>query len=101
MKIASSVTNARAFLDLQRECGSFDRYAWSFVGGQPIRNRWLSLSAVPVSTPESDALSRDLKRRGFRFVGSTIMYAFMQATGLVNDHLVACPRWKAVAQAPR
>ena len=96
LKIASSVTNARAFLDVQKECGSFDRYVWSFVGGKPIRNRWRSLSEVPASTPESDALSRDLKRRGFRFVGTTIMYAFMQATGLVNDHLVACPRWKGV-----
>jgi DNA-3-methyladenine glycosylase I len=101
LKIASSVTNARAFLDVQRECGTFDRYVWSFVAGRPIRNRWRSLSDVPASTPESDALSRDLKRRGFRFVGPTIMYAFMQATGLVNDHLVACPRWKAVAHRLR
>jgi DNA-3-methyladenine glycosylase I len=98
LKIASSVTNARAFLDVQKEYGTFDRYVWSFVGGKPIRNRWRSLSEVPASTPESDALSRDLKRRGFRFVGSTIIYAFMQATGLVNDHLVACPRWKGVQQ---
>ena len=101
LKIESSVDNARAFLELRKECGSFDRYVWAFVGGKPIRNRWRSLSEVPASTPESDALSRDLKRRGFRFVGSTIMYAFMQATGLVNDHLVACPRWKAVQQAAR
>ena len=100
LKIASCVTNARAFLALQRECGSFDRYVWSFVGGRPIRNRRRSLSAVPASTAESDALSRDLKHRGFRFVGTTIVYAFMQATGLVNDHLVACPRWKAVDRAP-
>jgi DNA-3-methyladenine glycosylase I len=99
LKIASSVTNARAFVELQRECGSFDRYVWSFVGGKPIRNRWTSLREVPASTAESDALSQDLKRRGFRFVGSTIMYAFMQATGLVNDHLVACPRWKGVQQS--
>jgi len=99
LKIASSVTNARAFVELQREYGSFDRYAWSFVGGKPIRNRWRSLREVPASTPESDALSRDLKRRGFRFVGSTIMYAFMQATGLVNDHLITCPRWKGVPQS--
>ncbi len=101
LKIASSVTNARAFLAVQRECGSFDRYVWTFVGGRPIRNRWRSLSAVPASTRESDALSQDLKRRGFRFVGTTIMYAFMQATGLVNDHLVACPRWKDVQSAKR
>ena len=99
LKIASSVTNARAFVELQRECGSFDRYVWSFVGGKPIRNRWRSLREVPARTTESDALSRDLKRRGFRFVGSTIMYAFMQATGLVNDHLVSCPRWKGVQQS--
>jgi DNA-3-methyladenine glycosylase I len=96
LKIESSVSNARAFIELQRECASFDRYVWSFVGGKPIRNRWRSLREVPASTPESDALSRDLKRRGFRFVGTTIIYAFMQATGLVNDHLVACPRWKGV-----
>jgi DNA-3-methyladenine glycosylase I len=101
LKIASSVTNARAFLAVQRECGSFDRYVWAFVGRRPIRNRWRSLSAVPASTMESDALSQDLKRRGFRFVGTTIMYAFMQATGLVNDHLVACPRWKDVQSATR
>jgi DNA-3-methyladenine glycosylase I len=98
LKVESSVSNARAFVALQKECGSFDRYAWSFVGGRPIRNRWRSLSQVPASTPESDALSRDLKRRGFRFVGTTIMYAFMQGTGLVNDHLVSCPRWKEVQE---
>ena len=101
LKIASSVTNARAFVELQNEYGSFDRYAWSFVGGKPIRNRWRSLREVPASTAESDALSHDLKRRGFRFVGSTIIYAFMQATGLVNDHLVSCPRWKGVQQTQR
>ena len=95
------MTHALAFVELQGQCGSFDRYVWSFVGGKPIRNRWRSLREVPASTPESDALSRDLKRRGFRFVGSTIVYAFMQATGLVNDHLVACPRWKDVQQTQR
>jgi len=100
LKVESSVSNARAFLELQRECGSFDRYVWAFVGGRPIRNRWRSLPEVPARTEVSDALSRDLKRRGFRFVGSTIMYAFMQATGLVNDHLVSCPRWKLAAPAP-
>src|SRR4029434_7087765 len=84
LKIASSVTNARAFVELQRECGSFDRYVWSFVGGKPIRNRWRSLREVPARTTESDALSRDLKRRGFRFVGSTIMYAFLQGAGRVT-----------------
>ena len=101
LKVESSVSNARAFLDLQREFGSFDRYVWPFVGGKPLRNQWGALSAVPASTPESDALSKDLKRRGFRFVGTTIMYAFMQATGLVNDHLVTCPRWKQVQTARR
>jgi len=101
LKVESSVSNARAFLELQRACGSFDRYVWPFVGGKPLRNQWRSLSAVPASTPQSDALSKDLKRRGFRFVGTTIMYAFMQATGLVNDHLVACPRWKEVQDARR
>jgi DNA-3-methyladenine glycosylase I len=97
LKIESSVDNALAFLEVQREHGSFDRYVWAFVGGRPIRNRWRTLREVPARTDESDALSRDLKRRGFRFVGSTIMYAFMQGTGLVNDHLVGCFRWKAVA----
>ncbi len=96
LKIESSVGNARAFLDVQREFGSFDRYVWTFVGGAPIRNRWRTLSDVPARTPQSDALSKDLVRRGFRFVGSTIVYAFMQATGLINDHLVTCPRWRAV-----
>jgi len=99
LKIESSVGNARAFLDVQRECGSFDRYVWAFVGGRPIVNRWRTLRQVPARTEESDALSRDLKRRGFRFVGSTIIYAFMQATGLVNDHLVGCPRWKSVGSS--
>ena len=101
LKIESSVGNARAFLALERECGSFDRYVWAFVDGAPIRNRWHSLSEVPARTPQSDALSKDLARRGFRFVGSTIIYAFMQATGIVNDHLVTCPRWKAVDRLAR
>jgi DNA-3-methyladenine glycosylase I len=96
LKIRSAVNNAKAFLELQREFGSFDRYVWSYVGGKPILNRRRSLAAVPARTAQSDALSSDLRKRGFRFVGSTIMYAFMQATGLVNDHLVACPRWAAV-----
>ena len=101
LKVESSVSNARSFLEVQRECGSFDRYVWPFVGGQPMRNQRRTMGAVPASTPESDALSKDLKRRGFRFVGTTIMYAFMQTTGLVNDHLVACPRWKEVQNARR
>ncbi len=98
LKIESSVTNARAFLDVQRESGSFDQYVWTFVGGKPIQNRWRTLGDVPARTPQSDALSKDLIRRGFRFVGSTIVYAFMQATGLVNDHLVGCPQWKTLAR---
>ena len=80
------------FLEVAREHGRFDHYLWSFVGGQPIRNRWRSLSQVPAESPESRALSRDLRRRGFRFVGPTICYAFMQAAGLVNDHLLGCFR---------
>jgi DNA-3-methyladenine glycosylase I len=95
LKVASAVTNARAFLRVQTEFGSFDAYVWRFVGGQPRVNRWRTLRQVPPRTAESDALSRDLVARGFRFVGSTIMYAHMQATGLVNDHLVGCPRWGA------
>ena len=96
LKIESAVANARAFLALQREHGSFDRYAWKFVDGKPVVNRHRSLSTIPASTPQREALSKDLAKRGFRFVGPTIMYAFMQATGLVNDHVVKCPRWVAV-----
>jgi DNA-3-methyladenine glycosylase I len=96
LKIASSVANAKAFLEVQREFGSFDRYVWAFVGGKTLQNRRRTLTTVPPRTPQSDALSKDLRKRGFRFVGSTIIYAFMQATGLVNDHLVACPRWAEV-----
>lgn len=92
LKIASAITNARAFLAVQQEFGSFDRYLWSFVGGAPIINRRRSPKSVPARTRESDALSKDLLKRGFKFVGSTICYAFMQATGMVNDHLVTCPR---------
>jgi len=92
LKIESSISNALAFLAVQQEFGSFDRYIWRFVGGKPIQNRRRSLKQVPASTPQSDAMSKDLKKRGFRFVGSTICYAFMQATGLVNDHLVTCFR---------
>jgi DNA-3-methyladenine glycosylase I len=95
LKIESAVTNARAYLDVQREAGSFDRFVWEFVGGSPKLNRWRSMAKVPARSPESDALSTELRRRGFRFVGSTICYAFMQATGLVNDHLISCFRWQA------
>jgi DNA-3-methyladenine glycosylase I len=96
LKIASAITNARAFLAVQREHGSFDRYVWGFIGGAPRQHRCRTLAEVPATTAESDALAKDLKRRGFRFVGSTIVYAFMQATGLVNDHLVSCPRHREV-----
>jgi len=96
LKIESAITNAAAFLAVQAEFGSFDRYVWQFVGGRPERNRWRTMKQVPASTPESVAMSKDLKRRGFRFVGSTICYAFMQATGMVNDHLVTCFRHKQV-----
>ena len=92
LKIAPSIGNARAFLEVAQEYGSFDRYLWNFVDGKPVRNRWRVQSDVPASTPLSDRLSKDLKRRGFRFVGSTICYSFLQATGLVNDHLVGCFR---------
>ena len=94
LKIEGTVRNATAFLAVQREFGTFDRYIWEFVGGAPKRNAWRTLSEVPARTPESDAMSRDLKRRGFTFVGSTICYAFMQATGLVNDHVVGCFRYR-------
>ncbi|HTT23021.1 MAG TPA: DNA-3-methyladenine glycosylase I [Candidatus Sulfotelmatobacter sp.] len=94
LKIAATVENAKAFLRVQAEFGSFDSYIWQFVGGKPKINRWRSLRQVPARTPESDAMSKDLKRRGFKFVGSTICYAFMQAVGMVNDHLVDCICYK-------
>jgi DNA-3-methyladenine glycosylase I len=90
VKIDAAVSNAQAFLAVQGEFGSFDAYVWQFVGGRPIVNRWKHASDIPASTGESDQLSKDLRRRGFRFVGSTIMYAFMQAVGMVNDHTTAC-----------
>lgn len=96
LKIESTVTNAQAFLAVQKEFGDFDRYVWRFVGGRPIQNRRRG-GDVPATTPESDSLSRDLKKRGFRFVGSTIMYAFMQATGMVNDHEIRCFRHRELA----
>src|SRR5436190_13796010 len=92
LKIAAAIENAKSFLAVKKEFGSFDAYLWSFVGGNPIQNRWRTLADVPARTAESDAMSHDLLRRGFKFVGSTICYAFMQATGMVNDHLVTCPR---------
>jgi DNA-3-methyladenine glycosylase I len=98
LKIESAVKNARAFGRVQREFGSFDRYCWTFVGGTPRQNRWKSPRQVPATSKESDAFSADLKDRGFTFVGSTIIYAHMQATGLVNDHLIDCFRHAEVAR---
>jgi DNA-3-methyladenine glycosylase I len=97
LKIAAAVRNARCFLDVQKEFGKFDRYIWGFVGGAPLQNRWRRTGDVPAQTAESDAMSKDLVRRGFTFVGSTICYAFMQATGMVNDHLVSCFRYQEVS----
>ena len=99
LKIESTVTNARAFLAVQDEFGSFDAYVWRFVGGYPKQNNRRSLREIPASTGESDALSKDLKRRGFRFVGSTICYAFMQAVGMVNDHVITCFRHAELLRA--
>lgn len=96
LKVKSVVTNAQCFLEVQKEYGSFNAYIWSFVGGKPIINKWQKMSDVPASTKESDALSKDLKKRGFKFVGTTIMYAHMQACGLVNDHTTDCYRYKEV-----
>jgi DNA-3-methyladenine glycosylase I len=92
LKVGGAVRNAQAFLAVQKEFGSFDRYIWTFVGGRPIQPHWKRIEDVPARTPESDAMSKDLAKRGFTFVGSTICYAFMQATGMVNDHIVACFR---------
>ncbi len=97
LKVEGTVRNAKAFLETQKTFGSFDRYIWQFVGGAPIVNKRRAMNEVPPTTPESDAMSKDLKRRGFTFVGSTICYAFMQATGMVNDHLVGCFRYNELA----
>jgi DNA-3-methyladenine glycosylase I len=99
LKIDAAVKNARAFLEVQDEIGSFDRYIWQFVGGRPKRNAWRSPKQVPAKTSESDAMSKDLRSRGFGFVGSTICYAFMQATGMVNDHTTDCFRYRAVTRS--
>jgi DNA-3-methyladenine glycosylase I len=96
-KIAATIGNARVFLDVVAERGSFDAYLWEFVGGKPRQNRFRSIKDVPPKTAESDALSKDLEKRGFKFVGSTICYAYMQAIGMVNDHLTSCPRHAALA----
>ena len=93
LKVTSAVTNAKSFLNVQKEFGSFDKYIWSFVDGKPIVNRWKESSQIPATSAVSDAVSKDMKMRGFKFVGSTIMYAHMQATGMVNDHLVDCFRY--------
>ena len=98
LKIGSAVTNAQAFLNIQDEWGSFSDYIWSFVDGRPIQNAWRSLAEIPGKTPLAEALSKDLKKRGFRFVGPTIIYAQMQATGMVNDHLVDCFRYAEIAE---
>lgn len=99
-KIEAAVTNARQFLAIQKEFGSFDEYCWRFVGGRPRQNRWRNVSEVPATSTESEALSADLRQRGFRFVGSTVIYAHMQATGMVNDHLTHCFRYREVRDAP-
>ncbi len=101
LKIASAVQNAKAFLSIQKEFGSFDRYIWQFVSGKPRVNAWRSTQQVPARTPESDAMSKDLKKRGFNFVGSTICYAFMQAVGMVNDHSAKCFRYREISQIRR
>lgn len=93
LKIEAAIINAQRFLAVQEEFGSFDKYIWKFIGGKPIRHRFRSVSEVPATTPESDLISSDLRRRGFKFVGSTIVYAHMQATGMTNDHLVSCFRY--------
>jgi len=98
LKVDAAASNARAFLSVQKEFGSFDKYIWQFVGGQPKQNQWKAGQRVPAKTKESDAMSNDLQKRGFRFVGSTICYAFMQAVGLVNDHSVDCFRYEIISR---
>ncbi|MBK8314128.1 MAG: DNA-3-methyladenine glycosylase I [Acidobacteria bacterium] len=98
LKVAAAIQNARAFLEVRDKSASFDEFLWQFVDGRPIQNRWKALKEVPAKTPQSDAMSKELIGRGFKFVGSTICYAFMQAVGMVNDHLVTCPRYKPVSK---
>ncbi len=100
LKVAAAVRNAKAFLGVRKEFGSFDAYVWRFVGGGPKVNCWRTPKEIPARTPESDALSRDLRKRGFAFVGSTIVYAFMQAVGMVNDHVTSCFRWGPISSLP-
>ncbi len=101
LKVNAAVTNAKAFIAVQKEFGSFDKYIWSFVDGKPIVNRWKESSQIPATSDVSDRVSKDMKARGFKFVGSTIIYAHMQATGMVNDHLVSCFRYKEIAHETR
>src|SRR5271169_25107 len=101
LKIAATISNAQAFLKVQEEFGSFDKYIWQFVDGKPKQNAWKTHKRLPAKTVESDAISKDLQKRGFRFVGSTICYAFMQATGMVNDHLVQCFRYEELQAGKR
>jgi DNA-3-methyladenine glycosylase I len=98
LKVAAAIENAKAFLKVRNEFGTFDQYIWSFVGGLPRMNGWKEMKQVPAKTTESDAMSKDLLRRGFKFVGSTICYAYMQAVGMVNDHVVGCSRWKELSK---
>ncbi len=101
LKITAAVNNARAFLAIQKEFGSFDDYIWAFVGGKPLQNSWKAMAEIPTTSPESEVLSKDLKQRGLKFVGSTILYAHLQAAGLVNDHLVSCFRYRECAALAR
>jgi DNA-3-methyladenine glycosylase I len=101
LKIAATIQNAKTFLAVRKEFGSFDAYLWNFVGGKPKQNRWRKMSQVPARTKESDTMSRDLAKRGFKFVGSTICYALMQAVGMVNDHLLSCPRHRELSNKAR
>ncbi len=98
LKVRAAVTNAGAFLEVQKEFGTFDKYIWQFTGGKPLVNKWKSLNDIPAGTEESDAMSKDLKKRGFKFAGSTICYAFMQAAGIVNDHMVDCFRYEELSK---
>jgi DNA-3-methyladenine glycosylase I len=99
LKISAAIANARAFLQVQEQFGSFDRYIWQFVNGRPIQNGWVRVTDIPSRTPESEAMSKDLRKRGFKFVGVTICYAFMQAVGMVNDHVVGCFRYEEIKRA--
>ena len=98
LKINATINNAKVFLEIQKEFGSFRKYIWQFTGGTTIKNKWKTMEEIPVSTPESDVMSKDLKKRGFKFVGTTICYAFMQAAGMVNDHVVSCFRYDEVGK---